>query len=49
MALASEVPAYIERIRSWGFNLVRARQLAHNRLEICVAALQKPFKRKPVN
>ena len=45
--LAAEVPAYLERIRSWGFNLVRARQLAHNRREICVAALQKPFRRKP--
>jgi 23S rRNA (cytidine2498-2'-O)-methyltransferase len=46
--LASEVPAYLARIRSWGFNLVRARQLAHNRREFCVAALQKPFQRKPV-
>jgi len=44
--LAPEVPAYLARIRSWGFNLVRARQLAHNRQEICVAALQKPFYRK---
>jgi len=47
--LASEVPAYLARIRSWGFNLVRARQLAHNRQEICVAALQKPFHRKPLS
>jgi len=45
--LAQEVPAYLARIRSWGYNLVRARQLAHNRQEICVAALQKPFRRKP--
>jgi len=45
--LASEVPAYLARIRSWGFNSVRARQLAHNRQEICIAALQKPFCRKP--
>lgn len=44
--LAEEVPQYIARVRSWGFNLVRARQLAHNRQEICVAALQKPFQRK---
>ncbi|MGA2256503.1 MAG: SAM-dependent methyltransferase [Thermoguttaceae bacterium] len=44
--LACEVPDYLARIRSWGFNLVRARQLAHNRQEICVAALQKPFRRK---
>jgi len=44
--LASEIPSYLQRIRSWGYNLVRARQLAHNRHEICVAALQKPFRRK---
>ena len=44
--LAAEVPAYIERIRGWGYNLVRARQLASNRREICMAALQKPFRRK---
>ncbi len=44
--LAAEVPTYIERIRGWGYNLVRARQLASNRREICMAALQKPFRRK---
>ena len=32
--LAGEVPVYVERIRNWGYNLVRARQLAHNRREI---------------
>ncbi|MGH7140480.1 MAG: SAM-dependent methyltransferase, partial [Pirellulales bacterium] len=41
--LAEEVPAYLTRIRSWGFPYVRARQLQHNRQEICVVAL----KRKP--
>jgi hypothetical protein len=41
------VPAYLERVRSWGFNQVSARQLQHNRQEICVAALQVPFVRKP--
>jgi 23S rRNA (cytidine2498-2'-O)-methyltransferase len=45
--LAWEVPAYLARIRTWGFNVVRARQLAHNRQEICIAALKKPFQRKP--
>lgn len=45
--LADEVPAMLKRIRSWGYNIVRARQLWHNRQEICVAALQKPFLRKP--
>jgi 23S rRNA (cytidine2498-2'-O)-methyltransferase len=44
--LADHVPEYLDRIRSWGYNLVQARQLVHNRQEICVAALQKPFRRK---
>lgn len=36
--LAEQIPAYLDRVRSWGFRSVRARQLAHNRQEICVAA-----------
>jgi 23S rRNA (cytidine2498-2'-O)-methyltransferase len=36
--LAAEVPDYLDRIRSWGFPDVAARQLQHNRQEICVAA-----------
>ncbi len=36
--LAAQVPRYLDRIRSWGFRQVRARQLHHNRQEICVAA-----------
>ena len=44
--LAGEVPTYLMRIRSWGYNLVQTRQLANNRHEICIAALQKPFRRK---
>jgi len=38
--LAGLVPEYLDRIRSWGYNVVRARQLQHNRREICVAALK---------
>jgi 23S rRNA (cytidine2498-2'-O)-methyltransferase len=45
-ALAEHVPEYLRRIESWGFNKVWARQLVHNRQEICVAALQQPFVRK---
>ena len=41
--LAANVPAYLDRIRSWGYNQVCARQLQHNRREFCVAALQQPF------
>jgi len=39
--LADETPAYLERIKSWGFPYLRARQLQHNRQEICVAALRR--------
>ncbi|MGA2033668.1 MAG: SAM-dependent methyltransferase [Thermoguttaceae bacterium] len=44
--LAAEVPAYLARVGGWGYNLLRARQLQHNRREFCLAALQKPFRRK---
>lgn len=43
--LAAELPGYLQRIRTWGYNVVRARQLAYNRQEVCVAALMKPFLR----
>ena len=45
--LADQLPDHLERIRGWGYNIVRARQLLHNRREVCVAALQSPFRRKP--
>ncbi len=36
-SLAEEIPRYLLRIRNWGFEHTRARQLQHNRQEICVA------------
>ncbi len=39
--MAEEIPAYLERVRGWGYSHVRARQLAHNRREFCVAALRR--------
>lgn len=46
--LADAIPEYLERVRSWGFEYVRARQLAFNRQEICVAALRRrAMRRKP--
>lgn len=39
--LADEAPAYLQRIRAWGFPYVRARQLQYNRQEFCVAALRR--------
>jgi len=44
--LAGTLPEYVERVLNWGFNIVHARQLQHNRQEVCVAALKKPFIRK---
>jgi 23S rRNA (cytidine2498-2'-O)-methyltransferase len=38
--LASEVDSWLARVRGWGYADVRARQLHHNRQEICVAALR---------
>ena len=48
--VADDVPEYLERIKSWGFPYLRARQLQHNRQEICVAALRrkpKPRRAEP--
>ncbi|NMC21472.1 MAG: hypothetical protein GYA33_13755 [Thermogutta sp.] len=39
-ALADRLPEYLARIRSWGYNPVRARQLWHNRQELCIAAIR---------
>ena len=44
--LASEVPRYIKRVRGWGYNLVRARQLSFNRQEICLYGRKKPHPKK---
>ena len=43
--LADEIPSYLARVKSWGFNHIKARQLQFNRQEIMVAALKKPFVR----
>jgi len=45
--LAEKVPEFLARVQGWGYNLVCGRQLSHHRREFCVAALQKPFRRKP--
>ncbi|MEX0679712.1 MAG: SAM-dependent methyltransferase [Pirellulales bacterium] len=43
--LAEHVPQYLDRVRSWGYSQVAARQLPHNRREICVAAVRRKRKR----
>ena len=45
--LADQIPECVQRVRGWGYNLVQVRQLASHRQEVCLAALQKPFRRKP--
>jgi 23S rRNA (cytidine2498-2'-O)-methyltransferase len=46
--LAEQIPSYLERVQSWGFEHVRARQLSYNRQEVCVAALRRrQMRRKP--
>ena len=44
--LAKQIPAYVQRVRSWGFESVRARQLAFNKQEICIAAMRKRSMRR---
>jgi 23S rRNA (cytidine2498-2'-O)-methyltransferase len=45
--LADQIPEYLERIRSWGYPLVKARQLAFNRQEFTIVALRRRPKRRP--
>jgi 23S rRNA (cytidine2498-2'-O)-methyltransferase len=45
-SLAEEIPKFLEKIRLWGYPTVRARQLHHNRQEICVAASRPPSRRR---
>lgn len=44
--LAAEIPTYLQRIRGWGYRDVRARQLAFNRREFCVAAMRSRSQRR---
>ena len=44
--LADQIPEYLNRVRSWGYRDVRARQLVGNGQEICIAALQRSALRR---
>jgi 23S rRNA (cytidine2498-2'-O)-methyltransferase len=46
-SLAESISDYLQRVRSWGFHYVNARQLAFDRQEICVAALRHRDLRRP--
>ncbi len=43
--LIAEIPAYKERVRSWGFDPVCLRQLQHHRQELCLAAWHPALRR----
>ncbi|GAB4132459.1 SAM-dependent methyltransferase [Thermopirellula anaerolimosa] len=47
-ALADRLPECLARVRSWGYNPVRARQLWHNRQELCIAAIRDGGLRRDV-
>lgn len=44
--LVDDLPAWIERVKRWGYNDVRLRQLAFNRREICLIALRSRGQRR---
>ena len=45
--LAEQIPAYIERVKKWGYEYVRIRQLAFNRREVCMIAMKsRSFRRR---
>lgn len=45
-SLVDDLPACVERVRSWGYKDIRLRQLAFNRQEICLAALRSRAQRR---
>ncbi len=47
-SLVDDLPACVERVKSWGYKDVRLRQLAFNRQEICLAALRSRAQRRIV-
>lgn len=42
-ALAEHIDGYRQRVRQWGFKVVRTRQLAFNRHEFCLVALRHRY------
>jgi 23S rRNA (cytidine2498-2'-O)-methyltransferase len=45
--LAERIPDHLQRVRSWGYRYVNVRQLAFNRQEVCVAAMNSRRLRRP--
>ena len=46
--MADLLPEYLQRIRTWGYRDVRARQLATNRQDVCVVAQRSKSKSRRV-
>ena len=38
--LAEQIPNYISRVKKWGYDYIRVRQLAFNRREVCMVAMK---------
>jgi 23S rRNA (cytidine2498-2'-O)-methyltransferase len=45
-SVASRLPAYVERVRGWGYRDVRTRQLVTGGQEICLVALRRKALRR---
>ena len=43
---ADELPAYVQRVNSWGFQFVKTRQLAYGRQEVCLMGLKQKSVRR---
>jgi len=43
---AQKIPEHLERVKSWGFESVEARQLGHNRREYCLLARRRVSQRQ---
>ncbi|MFN9753315.1 MAG: hypothetical protein ACK57U_18230, partial [Planctomycetota bacterium] len=42
-SLAEHIEGYRQRVRNWGFKVIRTRQLAFNRHEFCLLALRNRY------
>jgi hypothetical protein len=45
--LADSLAECVQRVRSWGYRYVNVRQLAFNRQEVCLAAMDSRALRRP--
>jgi hypothetical protein len=48
-SLAEHIEGYRQRVRNWGFKVIRTRQLAFNRHEFCLIALRNRYDARATN